>query len=139
MAFDLQQFMNSLGEMMGSNNSGVGQYSTMPTSFNTSDAWAPPAAAGAANTGLGSLMTLKNGQSLLGGISALSGIINSSKAAGLAKDQFKFTKDVTNTNLNNSIKSYNTALADRATSRAFTQNQDQSVADAYIEKNRLTR
>ena len=130
MAFDIQQLMQSLSEMMGG---------TPPSFGDQAGAYLTGQDAPGNTGGLGSMMTLKNGQAALGGLSALSGILNSSKASQLAKDQFKFTKDVTNTNLNNQIKSYNTALGDRANARAFTQNQDQSVADAYIDKNRLTR
>lgn len=130
MALDIQQLMQSLSEMMGGT----------PPSFGAQAGNYLTGQDAPGNTGgLGSLMTLKNGQAALGGLSAISGILNSTKANQLAKDQFKFTKDVTNTNLNNQIKSYNTALGDRANARAFTQNQDQSVADAYYDKNRLNR
>lgn len=135
MAFDIAALIKSLSQMMGGGDNGM----TMPNATNTSMTdWQPPDVTGT-GSGLDSLLTLKNGQAALGGISALSGIMNSAKASKLASDQFKFTKDVTNTNLGNQIKSYNTALADRANSRAFTQNQDQSVADDYMNKNRLTR
>lgn len=88
-------------------------------------------------SGLGA--NLGTAQLGLQGLSALSSLIGSNKAYGLAKDQFNFTKDVTNTNLNNSIKSYNTSLTDRATSRAFVQGDSDAVRDSYIDRNRLTR
>lgn len=75
----------------------------------------------------------------LGGLNALGNIYGALQANKLAKNQFSFAKDVTNTNLNNQIKSYNTALEDRARSRAVAENRDQSTADAYIAANRLTR
>ena len=75
----------------------------------------------------------------LGALGSLAGIYSGFQANKLAKDQLNFTKSVTNTNLNNQIKSYNTALEDRARSRATAENRDQSSADAYIAANKLTR
>lgn len=75
----------------------------------------------------------------LGALGSLANIYSGFQANKLAKDQLNFTKSVTNTNLNNQIKSYNTALEDRARSRAIAENRDQSTADAYIAANKLTR
>lgn len=75
----------------------------------------------------------------LGALGSLAGIYSGFQANKLAKDQLSFTKNITNTNLNNQIKSYNTALEDRARSRATAENRDQSTADEYIAANRLTR
>ena len=75
----------------------------------------------------------------LGALGSLANIYSGFQANKLAKDQLNFTKSVTNTNLNNQIKSYNTALEDRARSRAVAENRDQSTADAYIAANKLTR
>lgn len=74
----------------------------------------------------------------LGALGSLANIYSGFQANKLAKDQLNFTKSVTNTNLNNQIKSYNTALEDRARSRATAENRDQSTADAYIAANKLT-
>lgn len=75
----------------------------------------------------------------LGALGSLAGIYSGFQANKLAKDQLSFTKQITNTNLNNQIKSYNTALEDRARSRAVAENRDSASADAYIEKNKLSR
>lgn len=75
----------------------------------------------------------------LGAIGSLANIYGGFQANKLAKDKLSFTKDITNTNLNNSIQSYNTALEDRARSRATAENRSQSSADEYIEKNKLSR
>ena len=75
----------------------------------------------------------------LGALGSLANIYSGFQANKLAKDQLNFAKSVTNTNLNNQIKSYNTALEDRARSRATAENRDQSSADAYIVANKLTR
>lgn len=73
----------------------------------------------------------------LSGLGALGNFWNAFQAQKLAKDQFNFTKDITNTNLANQMKSYNTTLADRAKSRGVVEGQtDQQVQD-YINKNSL--
>lgn len=92
---------------------------------------------GGASQGLG--LNIPTFQLGLGALGSLANIYGGFQANKLAKDQLSFTKDITNTNLNNSIKSYNTALEDRARSRAVAENRDQSSADAYIEKNKLSR
>lgn len=75
----------------------------------------------------------------LGMLSSLGGLYGANQANKLARDSFNFSKGVTNTNLNNQIKSYNTALEDRARSRAVTEGRDASTADDYISRNRLSR
>lgn len=92
---------------------------------------------GGASQGLG--LNIPTFQLGLGAIGSLANIYGGFQANRLAKDQLSFTKDITNTNLNNSIKSYNTMLEDRARSRAVAENRDQSTADEYIEKNKLSR
>lgn len=75
----------------------------------------------------------------LSGLNTLGNLYGAWQANKLARDQLNFTKNVTNTNLNNSIQSYNTALSDRARSRGFTEGRsDTEVAD-YISANRLSR
>lgn len=75
----------------------------------------------------------------LGALNTVGNLYGAFSANNLAKDQFKFAKNITNTNLNNQIQSYNTALEDRARSRATAENRDQSTADEYINKNKLSR
>lgn len=89
--------------------------------------------------GAGLGMNIGTGQLALGGLSSLAGIWGALNSNKLANQQFKFTKDTTNTNLNNQIKSYNTALEDRITARAATQGQDSAYVNDYLNKNRLTR
>lgn len=153
MAFSIDDIMKSLSSYtgLGKSDSGgtqafaapSGDWSANGSTFGsdvgaaTTSGMAPTGAATGLGSGLG--FNAGTGQLALGGLQSLAGIFNSLQANKLANQQFKFTKDVTNTNLNNSIKSYNTALSDRANSRYFTQNQSQADADAYINANRLTR
>lgn len=153
MAFSIDDIMKSLSSYtgLGNSNSGgaqtfaapSGDWSANGSTFGTdvgnatTQGMQPVNAGTSGASGLG--LNVGTGQMALGGLQSLAGIFNSIQANKLANQQFKFTKDVTNTNLNNSIKSYNTALSDRANSRFFTQNQSQSDADAYINANRLSR
>ena len=89
------------------------------------------------NSGFG--LNVPTFQLALGGLNALGNLWGSVRASKLAKDQFNFTKDFANTNLNNQIQSYNTALEDRARSRAVAENRSPESAQAYIDQNRLTR
>lgn len=102
-----------------------------------------PAMAGGVAGGTGALgglgMNIPTFQLGLGALGSLSNLYSGFQANKLAKDQLSFTKSITNTNLNNQIKSYNTALEDRARSRAVAENRDQASADEYIEKNKLSR
>lgn len=77
--------------------------------------------------------------SIISGIGTLGNLWGSSRALGLARDQFNFQKDFANTNLTNQIKSYNTALEDRARTRAAVEGQSQDSAQSYIDRNRLSR
>ncbi len=78
------------------------------------------------NTGIGALSTIGN----------IWGAFQSNK---LARQQFDFTKGVTNTNLNNQIQSYNTQLEDRARTRAAIEGTDPKETQDWIDRNRLTR
>ena len=82
-------------------------------------------------------MNIGTGQLVLGGIGTIGNLWASWQAQKLAKEQFNYQKDITDTNLANQIQSYNTALTDRITSRGFTQGDSQSTIDQYIEENSL--
>lgn len=72
--------------------------------------------------------------SLLGSIGGIYGAI---KGFGLAKDQLDFQKTAFNTNLDNSKKSYNTALEGDAHSRAAAEGRGKGWVDDYVNKNKL--
>lgn len=140
-------FLDQLGAMIGMGDNGMnGQYMTVPTALNTSEGWTPPAAAGsgvnaAANTGAGTGLgfNVGTGGIALQGLSSLAGIWSAMQQQKLAKEQFGFQKEVTNTNLNNSIKSYNTALEDRFGSRGVAEGRSEEYTRDKIAQNRLSR
>lgn len=76
---------------------------------------------------------------VLGGLQTIGSLWQAWQANKLAKEQFKFQKDITETNLANQIQSYNTALEDRTRVRAFTEGMNPSDAQAYLDANRLKR
>ena len=82
-------------------------------------------------------MNLGTGQLVLGGIGTIGNLWSAWQAQKLAKEQFNYQKDITDTNLANQIQSYNTALSDRMNSRGFMQGDSQSTIDQYIEENSM--
>lgn len=75
----------------------------------------------------------------LQGLGSLANIFAAFQAQGLAKKQFDFSKNIANTNLDNQVKSYNTALTDRITSRAKAQGMTDDEVANYLSENRLSR
>jgi hypothetical protein len=96
-----------------------------------------PAGATPNTSGLG--MNIGTANLALSGLNTIGGLWAAFEARKAAQQQFNYTRSVTNTNLANSIKSYNTALEDRARSRGFTEGQSQQQIDAYVAANRATR
>lgn len=78
-------------------------------------------------------------ENILGGLQTAGGLYNAFQGNRLARDQFRFSKEFANTNLNNSMQTYNTQLEDRARSRAVVEGQSDAERDAYIAANRLSR
>ena len=86
--------------------------------------------------------SLNLGQKLntgLQGLQTIGGLIAAFGSLGLARDSFNLQKDVLNTNLNNQIKSYNTALEDKARSRGVMEGQSSSEVQSYIDSHKATR
>ena len=95
---------------------------------------APTAPAGTGGPGF-----LGTAGMVLGGLQTIGNLWGAFQAAKLAKKQFNFTKDITETNLANQIKSYNTALADRARSRGVMEGQSPDQVSQYVSANSLAR
>ena len=73
----------------------------------------------------------------LTGLSTLGNLWGSFQSTKLAKDSFNFQKRMAEKNYANQIKSYNTALTDRATSRGFVQGDSADTTQQYINNNKL--
>ena len=74
-------------------------------------------------------------------LAAIGGLYNAFQSNKLANEQFNFTKEVTNTNLNNQIKTFNTTMEDRARARARLDGREDTEAYTkdYMDKNRISR
>lgn len=105
----------------GYDSSGLGQYT--------------PQASAAGAAGLG--FNVPTAQLALSGLGAIGNIMSAFNAQKLAKKQFEYQKGITDTNLANSIQSYNTTLADRGRARAAMEGQSPQEAAAYIAQNSL--
>jgi hypothetical protein len=129
----------------------IGQYSFLsqpslasgmaPVDMSSSLMQMPQISAGGGAGGIGAAMGGPMGiaNAAISGLQALGSLWMAHKQMKLAKKQFKFTKDVTNINLNNQMQSYNTALADRARSRGVMEGQTPDQVAGYISANQLTR
>lgn len=110
------------------------QQKPMETNF---DSAAPKVDAGFQTPGIGfNTDTLKLA---VGGIGTITSIWNAFQAQKLARDTFEYNKNVTDTNLANSIQSYNTTLEDRIRSRTRVEGGTDQSANDYINRNRLSR
>lgn len=142
--FGAPDLSSALTGMMGSTPTyaqTLGRYGVTPTVLGES---ASSLGGGIPNMGGGGLggsgmggMDIANG--VLGGLQTIANIWGAFEARKLAKKQFNFTKDITETNLANQIKSYNTTLSDRSRSRAAVEGQSAEQAQAYIDQNKMVR
>ena len=73
----------------------------------------------------------------LTGLSTLGNLWGSFQSNKLARDSFNFQKGMAEKNYANQIKSYNTALTDRATTRGFVQGDSTDTTQQYISDNKL--
>lgn len=154
----LAQSLTQMGQGLGSGNlssvmtgapyalSGAGMTSMVPSfdprminaSMISSDAMKQAMDTGATG-GFGDLGFADKASLILGGLNTIGNLWGGFEARGMAKKQFDFTKDFAETNLANSMKEYNTRLADRARARAHTEGRTQASADAYVSENKLSR
>ena len=82
-------------------------------------------------------MNIPTAQLGLTGLSALGNLWGSFQSNKLARDSFNFQKGMVEKNYTNQIKSYNTALTDRATTRGFVQGDSTDTTQQYISDNKL--
>lgn len=133
------QLLAALG---GGDDGTSGANMTVPTALNTSENWTPPnykggPAGSGAGTGLG--MNVGTGQLALSGLGSLAGLWQAGQQNKMAKEQFSFQKNMANTNLNNQMKSYNTALEDRMTTRGAVEGRDAAYTASEIDRRKLAR
>ncbi len=73
------------------------------------------------------------------GVGALASAWNAHRGLGLARDQFRFQKEAYNTNLANSIQSYNTSLEDRIRGRTSDYEGKEQDVQSYLNRHSLRR
>ena len=82
-------------------------------------------------------MNLPSFQLGLQGLGTLGNLWGTFQSNKLARDSFNFSKGMAQQNMVNSIKSYNTTLSDRTTSRGFVQGDSKETTQKYINDNKL--
>lgn len=118
--------------------------------FSPADMAAPTLPIPDVSSGIGKIPSIGAGGSKMGlnfdtanlalsGLNTIGSLWGAFQAAKLAKQQFKYTKRVTDTNLANQIQTYNTGLMDRANNRAIVEGRSPEQTAAYIDANSLRR
>lgn len=95
---------------------------------------------GSGNGGYQSLelgMNIPTFQLGIGGLGTLGNLWGTFQSNKLAKDALNFQKGMAEKNYANQLKSYNTALTDRATTRGFVQGDSTETTQQYINDNKL--
>ena len=126
----------ALGFNANSASPGVGAPAAVPGSNGLGSLFSGSMGQIGGNAGSSGMLGL--GQLGLSGIGTLGNLWTAMGAMNLANQQFDFSKKIGTANLDNSVQSYNTALADRETSRAVQNNQSPQAAKDYIAANKLT-
>lgn len=85
---------------------------------------------------LGKMGTMDYVSAGLGGIQTIGGLIGALGSLSLAKKQFAFNKRMMETNLTNQVGAYNTALEDKARSRAVVEGISAADTASYIDKHK---
>lgn len=140
--FGAQSYMNPgitstlAGLPTGLPDFGLGSSLTMPTGVDVLGQLGKPGG------GLGGIFSsggMDAARLGLAGIGTIGSLWGAFQAANLAKKQFNFTRDVTETNMANQLKTYNTSLTDRANNRAIVEGRDAAYTQNYIDTNKLSR
>lgn len=119
-SFNLQTQLAQLNQMLGYGNTALDQYSQAMREQNKL-AWNP----NTIQLGLDGLKTVGSLWSTFAGLNA-------------AKEQYKFQKSITEKNMQNSVKSYNTNLSDTINARATRNGNDKAYVDNYLKLNSLS-
>lgn len=90
------------------------------------------------SAGLGKMQTKDWIGAGLGGLQTIGGLIGAFGSLNLANKQYGLQKRMAETNLTNSVQAYNTALEDKARSRAVMEGQSEAERDEYIRRNSAT-
>lgn len=88
--------------------------------------------------GLGKMKTTDWINAGLGGVQTIGGLIGAFGSLGLANKQYDLQKRMMETNLTNSVMAYNTALEDKARSRAVVEGISDADSQAYIDSHKAT-
>lgn len=130
---------STLSDFGGTFNNQASVLPTIPGAAPTSAGLAGLLGQNGNSDALGLGMNMGTAKLGLNGLMGLASLWTALQGNKLAREQFDFTKSTTNTNLNNQIQSYNTALEDRSRSRAAVEGQSTAASEDYINRNRLTR
>lgn len=76
---------------------------------------------------------------VMDGIGAIGGLWGAIQQNKIAKQQLALSRDAFETNMRNSIQTYNTTLEDRIRARYAMEGRGSGEADAYLDENRLRR
>lgn len=98
-----------------------------------------PSIGGASHGFLGNMSTEQKVGLGIGGLKTLGSLWMGLKQLSLAKKQFQFQRDFANTNLANSMKTYNTALAGRARAQGYMEGNSQADVANYVQQNSLSK
>lgn len=135
----------SLGGMGGQGQSAFGGSSVPMASFDASsfmgggtDFSSMGAPGGAAAGAAGGMGAMGYAGAAMSGLETIGKLWGAFQAQKMAKKQFKHAKNMSLINLANQVKSYNTALSDRARSRAVMESQTDATRDAYVRDNSLS-
>lgn len=126
---------------------GTGSYWGNLGQYGTSNPSSSSLSSGTNLTGSGGIGSAQNTLGLniptmqlgLAGVGALGNLWGAYQSNKLAQNQFNYTKQITDTNLANQIQSYNTSLADRASSRGSMEGWSDEQKQSYIDQNKLSK
>jgi hypothetical protein len=130
-------FLANAGQINGAAAGSFGGFN--PGASAGSMGMAMPGGATPSFLGLKGVSTAQGLSGILQGVNTLGNLWGALQSLKLAKKQFNFTKDITETNLRNQTQSYNTALSDRISSRAHQQGMSADQAKSWLATHSLAQ